>query len=98
MMIVLYAGYKRVPAGNMAGLLTAAAAAAIAKPLRTSNVLLLYHHFKQSNHMYLDLSPLFSPVCEYSHVQASRLMNHAACSVESRLLNCSKSQLTYLKY
>ena len=24
--------------------------------------------FQQSNHMYLDLSSLFSPVCEYSYV------------------------------
>ena len=35
--------------------------------------------------MYLDLSPLFSPVCEYSYACISHetVMNHAACNVET---------------
>ena len=44
--------------------------------------------------MYLDLSPLFSPVCEYSYVLATRLVNHAACNVKYRPLNCWNSVLT----
>ena len=44
MIIVSYAVCIRVPAGSMAGLLQQPAVI-IAKPPRTSNVLLLYHHF-----------------------------------------------------
>ena len=39
-------------------------------------------------------SPLFSPACEFSHVLATRLMNHEACNVESRSLNCWNSVST----
>ena len=42
--------------------------------------------------MHLDLSPFFSPVCEYSstplYVLSTRLMNHTTCNVESRALTC----------
>ena len=40
--------------------------------------------------MYLDLSPLFSSVCEYYYVciDHETVMNHAACNVKSRPLNC----------
>ena len=46
--------------------------------------------------MYLDLSPLFTHVCEYSYlcIGDEIVMNHAACDVESRLLNCWKSVST----
>ena len=45
--------------------------------------------------MYLDLSPLLFPVCEYStYVMPTRLMNHPAFNVESRPLNCWNSVST----
>ena len=47
-----------------------------------------------SNHVYLDLSPFLSLVCEYSYVLATRLKNHAACNVECTPLNCWKSVST----
>ena len=60
----------------------------------TSNVVLLCHPSQQSNHMYLDLSPLFSPVCKYSCVLGTRLVNYTACNVEPRPLNCWNSVST----
>ena len=48
--------------------------------------------------MYLDFSPLFSPVYQYSYVYIGRetVINHAAYNVESRPLNCWKSVSTAL--
>ena len=44
--------------------------------------------------MYLYLSPLSSPVCEYSYVCICHETNESACNVESRPLNCWNSVST----
>ena len=78
--------------GGRYGRTTPTAEAVIAKPRRTLRVLLLYHHFKQSNRMYLnDLSFFFFSVCEHSYVLATRHVSYTACNVESRSLNCRNS-------
>ena len=46
--------------------------------------------------MYLDYLDLSSPLCTSTpmYVLAKRLMNHPACNVESRPLNCRNSEST----
>ena len=92
MMIVSYVSYIDMSTGGYFSRTTTTAAAVIAKPRRTWNVLLLYH-VQQSNRMYLeDHSSLLSPVCEYSYVLATRLMNHTACNAK---LSCATVRTNY---
>ena len=44
--------------------------------------------------MYLDLSPLFLPVCEYFYVCIGHETHESACNVESRPFNCWDSVST----
>ena len=95
MMIVSYGRDIRVPAGSMAGPLQQQQ-----QQQQSPNHLVLRTYCCciiifgiVTTYMNLDLSPLFSPVCEYFYVYGGHgetATNHAACNVESRPLNCWK--------